>query len=100
MINLDEVKDNLRSVLDPEIGVNVVDLGLIYNVSEPKAGQALIEMTLTTPECPLQEGFLDAIETAAGQATGVEYAKVDLVFNPPWTPEKMNPETRRQLGIQ
>lgn len=100
MINLDSVRDNLRTVLDPEIGVNVVDLGLIYHISEPKQGQAHIEMTLTTPECPLQDGFLDAVEAAAGQADGVEYVKLDLVFDPPWTPDRMDPAVKEELGVQ
>lgn len=100
VINLDTVRDSLRTVLDPEIGVNVVDLGLIYDIAEPKAGQVYIKMTLTTPECPLQEGFLDAIESAVGQTEGVEYVKVDLVFDPPWTPDLIDSDVKAELGLQ
>lgn len=100
LVNLEEVRDNLKQVLDPEIGVNVVDLGLIYDVSEPKDGQVLIKMTLTTPDCPMHEDFLDAVEGAAGHAKDVEYVKIDLVFDPPWTPHMMSPKIREAMGIQ
>ncbi|WAH38265.1 metal-sulfur cluster assembly factor [Alicyclobacillus dauci] len=99
MVDLNKVRDELKTVIDPEIGVNIVDLGLIYDISEPKPGQVNIKMTLTTPECPLHEGFLDAVEGAAVHVTGVEYVKVDVVFDPPWNPDMMNQETRHALGI-
>ncbi|GMA65383.1 metal-sulfur cluster assembly factor [Alicyclobacillus fastidiosus] len=100
MVDLGEVKEQLTHVLDPEIGINVVDLGLIYDISEPRDGQVNIKMTLTTPDCPLHEGFLDAVEGAVAPVNGVEYVKVDVVFDPPWTPDRMNQDVRKQLGIQ
>jgi metal-sulfur cluster biosynthetic enzyme len=89
----------LKKVIDPEIGINVVDLGLIYDINEPKDGQLNIVMTLTTPGCPLQEGFLDAIEAAGAHAKNVEYVNVDLVWDPPWNPDMMEPTVRKELGI-
>lgn len=99
MIQLDEARKALTSVRDPEIGINIVDLGLVYDISEPKPGQVDVKLTLTSPGCPLQDEFFDEIEGALSHVDGVEYVKVDLVWEPPWTPSRMNPVVREELGI-
>jgi metal-sulfur cluster biosynthetic enzyme len=99
MIDLNEVRAKLKQVYDPEIGVNVVDLGLIYKIEEPEEGLLHIEMTMTTPGCPAHDTLRDAVEWAAAQAFGVGVVKVDVVWDPPWSPEMMSPEARAFLGM-
>ncbi|MCL6633698.1 MAG: iron-sulfur cluster assembly protein [Alicyclobacillus herbarius] len=96
-MNLDEVREQLKQVFDPEIGINVVDLGLIYKLEEPEEGTLHIEMTMTTPGCPAHETLRDAVEWAAAQVFGVGLVKVDVVWDPPWSPERMSEEARSQL---
>jgi metal-sulfur cluster biosynthetic enzyme len=99
VIDLSEVKQKLKEVYDPEIGVNVVDLGLIYKIEEPDEGYLHIEMTMTTPGCPAHDTLSEAVEWAAAQAFGVGLAKVDVVWDPPWTPELMSDEAKQFLNF-
>ena len=93
-----EIRDALRTVIDPEIGINIVDLGLVYGV-EIAGGQVRVIMTMTTPACPLGDYLADLVESAIGQRfAGVEDVAVDLVWNPPWDPAMMSDAARRQLG--
>ena len=87
----------LKHVLDPEIGVNIVDLGLVYEV-KVENGDVYIQMTMTTPGCPLHESISRGAEEAVRQLPGVESVKVDLVWEPAWTPERMSDWARKQLG--
>lgn len=87
----------LKHVLDPEIGVNIVDLGLVYEV-KVENGDVHIRMTMTTPGCPLHESISKGAEEAVRQLPGVENVKVDLVWEPAWTPERMSDWARKQLG--
>ncbi|HKZ71425.1 MAG TPA: iron-sulfur cluster assembly protein [Nitrospirota bacterium] len=87
----------LKHVLDPEIGVNIVDLGLVYEV-KVENGDVYIQMTMTTPGCPLHESISKGAEEAVRQLPGVESVKVDLVWEPAWTPERMSDWARKQLG--
>lgn len=88
----------LRSVIDPELGVNIVDLGLVYDVSISADGAVAIEMTLTTPGCPLG-GFLDdQIRACLAQLPQVRGVEVALVWDPPWQPAAMSDAAREQLG--
>ena len=87
----------LKHVLDPEIGVNIVDLGLVYEV-KVENGDVYIKMTMTTPGCPLHESISKGAEEAVRQLPGVENVKVDLVWEPAWTPERMSNWARKQLG--
>ena len=87
----------LKHVLDPEIGVNIVDLGLVYEV-KVENGDLYIKMTMTTPGCPLHESISKGAEEAVRQLPGVENVKVDLVWEPAWTPERMSDWARKQLG--
>ena len=88
----------LRAVVDPEIGLNIVDLGLIYDLSIGRDGTVTIEMTMTTPGCPLQAVIHDAVHRALERLPGVRGVALDLVWTPPWTPEMITPAGRRALG--
>jgi len=92
------VLEMLRSVLDPELGVNIVDLGLVRDVAVDQDGCVAIEMTLTTPGCPLG-GFLDdEIRACLAQLPAVRDVTVQLVWEPPWDPTAMSDQAREQLG--
>ncbi len=92
------VLEALKAVIDPEIGVNIVDLGLIYDLQIGGGGVVKIEMTLTTPGCPLHAAIHDAVHRALEPVPGVREVALDLVWAPPWTPEMITPEGRRALG--
>lgn len=94
----DEVLSVLKEVEDPEIGVNVVDLGLVYTV-HVDAGSVNVEMTLTAPGCPMHETIARAAEMAIETLPDVKDAHVQMVWNPPWTPERLTDEGRRLLGF-
>ncbi len=88
----------LRGVIDPEIGLNIVDLGLIYDLGVRPGGGVTIEMTLTTPGCPLHAAINDAVHRALEPVPGVTGVELQLVWLPPWTPEMITPAGRRALG--
>ncbi len=94
----DAVWDALKSCYDPEIPVNIVDLGLVYGVRiESRAVQVML--TLTAPGCPMGGQMVDHVREALSQLPGVEGVQVDLVFDPPWTPDRMSEAARKQLGM-
>ncbi|MDP2838071.1 MAG: metal-sulfur cluster assembly factor, partial [Candidatus Moranbacteria bacterium] len=86
-------------VLDPELGVSIVDLGLIYDISVSKNHVCLITMTLTTIGCPLFAQIQKEIEDRVMEIDEIEDIKIDLTFDPPWTAEKMTEEAKIQLGL-
>ena len=90
--------EKLKEVLDPELGVSIYDLGLVYSISVSAEGVALITMTLTTIGCPLFPSIQKDIEDRLMEIDGIEDVKINLVFDPPWTPDKMNEETKIRLG--
>ncbi len=90
--------EKLKLVMDPELGVSIWDLGLVYDIAISQEGIALITMTLTTIGCPLFPVIQKDIEDRLMEIDGVEEAKIDLVFDPPWTPEKMNEDAKIRLG--
>jgi metal-sulfur cluster biosynthetic enzyme len=92
------VIERLKEVYDPELGVNVVDLGLIYRM-DIKNGHIFIEMTLTTPGCPLHDTIVNGVKAALSSLPSVESVEVEVVWDPPWTPEKISPEGREWLGF-
>lgn len=92
-----EAWERLRLVYDPELGVNVVDLGLVYAL-EVEQGSVTVGMTLTTRGCPLGDTLLQAVERALSTIPGVRGVAVELVWEPPWTPEMMTEPARRALG--
>ncbi|TPN35235.1 metal-sulfur cluster assembly factor [Mesorhizobium sp. B1-1-6] len=93
------VREALRMVIDPELGENVVDLGLIYQVSVGHDGTAHIEMTTTTRACPATGYLKDAVESAAWIVTGIHSVEILLTYEPPWTPEMMNAGAKSRLGL-
>jgi FeS assembly SUF system protein len=92
------VIDALKEIFDPEIPVNIYDLGLIYGV-EITDGHALVTMTLTTPHCPVAESMPGEVELRVGAVPGIGDAEVVLVWDPPWSPGNMTDEARLELGM-
>ncbi len=97
---LDEatVRKALRQVKDPEAGINIMDLGLVYDV-EIAAGDVDVKMTLTSPGCPAGGQILGESEQVIKALDGVESVKIDLVWEPHWTPERIDPKVRAFLGF-
>lgn len=89
----------LKSIYDPEIPVNIYDLGLIYGVEVTEEGQAVVSMTLTTPNCPVAESMPAEVEMRVASVPGVAFADVNLVWDPPWDPQKMSDEAKLELGM-
>ena len=94
-----EIISLLRTVFDPEIPVNIYDLGLIYDIDLGKNGRVIIKMTLTSPNCPVAESLPVEVEDKVANLPGVMEAKVNLVFDPPWTKEMMSEEARLELNV-
>jgi FeS assembly SUF system protein len=89
----------LRAVYDPEIPVNIYDLGLIYRIDIGPSGDVDIDMTLTAPACPVAGTMPRLVEDAVRQVEGVGEIRVELIWDPPWTKEQMTDEARLQLGL-
>ena len=89
----------LKEIYDPEIPVNIYDLGLIYGVEITGESDAIITMTLTTPHCPVAESMPGEVELRASSVPGIRDAEVSLVWDPPWGPDKMSDEARLELGM-
>ena len=89
----------LKEIYDPEIPVNIYDLGLIYGVDVTPDGHAAVTMTLTTPHCPVAESMPGEVELRVGAVPGVGHAEVNLVWDPPWDPQKMSDEAKLELGM-
>ena len=104
----DEVRSALKQCYDPEIPVNIVDLGLIYAVRlEPVADgdqdarqDVSVDLTLTSPGCPSHVMISEQVKARLEQLPGIRTATVNVVWTPPWTPERLSPEARTQLGIE
>jgi len=92
------VYESLKTVFDPEIPLNVVDLGLIYDVQVNK-GDVYVQMTLTFPGCGMGPYIAQQAEWAIQDLEGVEEVEIELVFDPPWTPDLITEEARSQLGL-
>lgn len=97
MVSEDEIREALKDVIDPELNVNIVDLGLVYEI-EPSGDQVYILMTLTTPGCPLHGVFDEMVRQEVAKVDGVNEVDVELTFEPRWSPEKMSEEARQELG--
>jgi len=95
----ERVIDALREIYDPEIPVNIYDLGLIYAVDVTNEGDVAITMTLTTPHCPVAESMPGEVEMRVLSVPGIRDAVVNLVWDPPWDPSKMSDEARLELGM-
>ena len=93
------VVDALKEIYDPEIPVNIYELGLIYGVEVTGDGDAAVTMTLTTPHCPVAESMPAEVELRVASVPGIRQAEVNLVWDPPWDPQKMSDEARLELGM-
>ena len=91
--------DQIKTVFDPEIPVNIYDLGLIYEINVDEKGQAEVIMTLTSPACPVAGSLPGEVEEVVMGIDGVEDAVVELVFDPPWDKEMMTEEAKFELGF-
>ncbi|MBU1202224.1 MAG: metal-sulfur cluster assembly factor [Nanoarchaeota archaeon] len=98
MVKKEDVLNALKNVLDPEIGIDIVNLGLVYDV-RVKDDFVDVELTLTSPGCPVAPQILADAESKVKKIKGITKVKVEFVFDPPWTPDKMSDEARMLLGI-
>jgi FeS assembly SUF system protein len=98
LVTKDEVITALKDCYDPEIPINIWDLGLVYDINI-QDGDVGIKMTLTAPGCMMGAMIADDVKAKLKALGGVKDAKVDLVFDPPWTPDKMSEEAKAQMGI-
>lgn len=98
MVTKDQVLESLKTVIDPELHINIVDLGLIYDV-QISGSTVEITMTLTTPGCPLSMVFEEWIPDAVKKIKGVEHVTIDLVWEPPWDPDKISDDMKEEMGI-
>ena len=95
----EKVIEALKTVRDPEIPVNLVDLGLIYELIVKQDGTVYVEMTLTTPACPVAGALPGQVQQAVASVPGVQDARVKLVWTPPWTKDRMSEEAKLELGL-
>jgi len=94
-----QVTEAVRTVYDPEIPINIYELGLIYDLNVESSGQVHIQMTLTAPNCPEAEFIPKRVEDAVKEIPGVTGVDVELVWDPPWNPNRMSEAAKLQLGI-
>jgi metal-sulfur cluster biosynthetic enzyme len=99
MPTADVVRKALRAVKDPELNLNIIDIGLVYDVEVSEAGAVHIRMTLTSPGCPAGTEIIDDVKGVVTDLEGVTGVEVELVWDPYWTPEKMDPRVRAFLGF-
>ena len=95
----DDVREGLKNVYDPEIGINVVDLGLVYDADISESGDVLVTMTLTSMGCPLGPIIVQEVQSALKDLPGIQDIDVKLVWSPPWSPDMMSEEAKDELGI-
>lgn len=95
----ERVVEALRTVYDPEVPVNIYDLGLIYRLDIDEQGVVALSMTLTAPGCPVAQTFPGTVEAAVKAVPGVKDAAVELVWDPPWSRERMSEAAQLQLGM-
>ena len=98
MQSSETVRKALRAVKDPELGLNIIDLGLVYDVEVHEGGKVHVRMTLTSPGCPAGGEIIQSVRDVASELEGVTDVEVELVWEPYWTPEKMDPRVRAFLG--
>lgn len=99
MLNKKKLLETLKNVPDPELGISIVDLGLVYDVKPDKKGNVEVVMTLTTMGCPLFELIEKPVIDELKKIKGVKEVSVELTFDPPWSPDKMSKEARVKLGF-
>ncbi len=97
-VRKEEILKQLKTVIDPELNISIVDMGLIYDVEMNKEGLITVTMTLTTVGCPLFDVIAKDIVVTLKRLPGVEDVKINLTFDPPWTPDKMSDRAKAELG--
>ncbi|MDU4697278.1 MULTISPECIES: metal-sulfur cluster assembly factor [Paenibacillus] len=97
MNKIDQIRESLREVYDPELGVNIVDLGLVYDIREEE-DQVYIQMTLTTPGCPMHDTIVGGVRWVLNDQLGIQNPEIDIVWEPRWSPEHMSEAAKEQLG--
>lgn len=95
----ERIVEMLRTVYDPEIPVNVYDLGLIYSIDLNDDGHLDVDMTFTAPNCPIADFIITDVQTKLESVDGVESVKINIVFEPEWTPDMMTEEAKLELGM-
>lgn len=95
---VEKIRTNLKKVIDPELDINVVDLGLIYDVSLLDERVAAITMTLTTPGCPLHDSIVNGVKYCVQELEEIDEVEVQVVWEPAWTPEKMTEDGLKAIG--
>jgi len=98
MVTPETVRKALRAVKDPELGLNIVDIGLVYDIAVSETVDVHVKMTLTSPGCPAGPEILEDARVVVGQMEGVNSAEIELVWEPYWTPDRMDPRVRAFLG--
>jgi metal-sulfur cluster biosynthetic enzyme len=93
------IRKAIRAVKDPELNLNIIDIGLVYDVAVDEAGDVRVQMTLTSPGCPAGGEIIEDVKRVVGDMEGVRSVDVELVWEPYWTPEKMDPRVRTFLGF-
>jgi metal-sulfur cluster biosynthetic enzyme len=95
----ESIRKAIRAVKDPELNLNIIDIGLVYDVEADEAGDVRIQMTLTSPGCPAGTEIIQDVKRVVGDMEGVRSVDVELIWEPYWTPEKMDPRVRTFLGF-
>ena len=98
MVNVEDVTEALRDVIDPELGLDFVELGLIYDIAV-EGGNVHVTYTLTSPGCPIGPQVSEQIDEFVGELSGVEDVQSTMTFSPPWTPERMSEDAKFALGF-
>jgi metal-sulfur cluster biosynthetic enzyme len=99
MATIEDVNDALREVIDPELGLDFVELGLIYDVEIEDPGAVKVTFTLTSPGCPIGPQVSEQIEEFVSELEGVQSVESTMTFSPPWTPERMSEDAKFALGF-
>jgi len=98
MVDIDTVRSKLRECYDPEIPINILDLGLVYDI-QLQEDVIHIQMTLTAPHCPLAGVLAEEVKRKLSEIEGVKKVEVELVWDPPWTPDRISDEVKKTLGF-
>lgn len=99
-LSQDKLRQALQPIIDPELHVSIIDLGLVYDITSDEKGSVRVCMTLTTPTCPLHEHFVKAVESALKSVPGVKSVSVTFTFDPPWSLAKATESAKNQLAVQ
>ena len=99
MLTPEIIRKALRAVKDPELNLNIIDIGLVYDIDVGDAGDVHVRMTLTSPGCPAGGEIIEEVKRVVGDMEGVQQVDVELVWDPYWTPERMDPRVRAFLGF-